>query len=63
MYLGLVLVLLGVAVALGTLGAFLPIPLFVWIIQKRFIEGEERFLTEIFGDEYLAYRRRVRRWL
>ena len=63
MYLGLVLVLLGVAVALGTLGAFLPIPVFVWIIRKWFIEGEERFLTEIFGEEYRAYQRRVRRWL
>jgi protein-S-isoprenylcysteine O-methyltransferase Ste14 len=63
MYLGLVVLLLGIAIAMGTLGAFLPVPVFVWIIQKWFIEGEERFLTEIFGDEYRAYQRRVRRWL
>jgi protein-S-isoprenylcysteine O-methyltransferase Ste14 len=63
MYSGMVLLLLGVATLLGSLGAYLPIPLFVWIIQKNFIEGEERFLTEIFGEQYLAYRRRVRRWL
>jgi protein-S-isoprenylcysteine O-methyltransferase Ste14 len=63
MYLGLVVLLLGIAIALGTLGAFLPIPAFVWIIQKWFIEGEERFLAEIFGEEYRAYERRVRRWL
>jgi protein-S-isoprenylcysteine O-methyltransferase Ste14 len=63
MYLGLVILLLGIAIALGTLSAFLPIPVFVWIIQKWFIEGEERFLEEIFGEDYLAYRRRVRRWL
>ncbi|MFO1402522.1 MAG: isoprenylcysteine carboxylmethyltransferase family protein [Steroidobacteraceae bacterium] len=63
MYLGLTLVLLGAAVLQGSLGACLPIPLFVLIIQKRFIEGEERFLTEIFGEQYLSYRRRVRRWL
>lgn len=63
MYLGLVILLLGIAIALGTLGAFLPIPVFVWIIQKWFIEGEERFLTAIFGEEYGAYQRRVRRWL
>jgi protein-S-isoprenylcysteine O-methyltransferase Ste14 len=61
MYLGLVLLLLGIAIAMGTLGAFLPIPVFVWIIQKWFIEGEERFLAEIFGDDYRAYERRVRR--
>jgi protein-S-isoprenylcysteine O-methyltransferase Ste14 len=63
MYLGLVLILFGVAIMLGTLGAFLPIPVFVWIIQTRFIAGEERFLEEIFGEEYLALKRRVRRWI
>ncbi len=63
MYLGLVILLLGIAIALGSLGALLPIPVFVWIIQKWFIEGEERFLTEIFGEQYLTYQRRVRRWL
>jgi protein-S-isoprenylcysteine O-methyltransferase Ste14 len=62
MYSGMVLLLLGVATLLGSLGAYLPIPLFVAIIQKNFIEGEERFLTGIFGEQYLAYRRRVRRW-
>lgn len=63
MYSGMVLMLLGVATLLGSLGAYLPIPLFVWIIQKNFIEGEERFLTELFGEQYLAYQRRVRRWI
>jgi protein-S-isoprenylcysteine O-methyltransferase Ste14 len=63
MYLGLTLLLLGVAALQGSLGAFLPVPLFVLIIQKRFIEGEERFLTEIFGEQYRSYQRRVRRWL
>jgi protein-S-isoprenylcysteine O-methyltransferase Ste14 len=59
----MVVVLLGVATVLGSLGAYLPIPPFIWIIQKNFIEGEERFLTEIFGEQYRAYQRRVRRWI
>jgi protein-S-isoprenylcysteine O-methyltransferase Ste14 len=63
MYLGLVLILVGAATLFGTLGAFLPIPVFVWIIQTRFIVGEEHFLEEIFGEQYLAYKGRVRRWL
>jgi len=62
MYSGMLLLLLGVATLLGSLGAYLPIPLFIGIIQKNFIEGEERFLTEIFGEQYQAYQRRVRRW-
>jgi protein-S-isoprenylcysteine O-methyltransferase Ste14 len=63
MYLGLVLTLCGVAILLGSLGAWIAVPVFVWIIQTRFIAGEERFLEEIFGEQYRAYRQRVRRWL
>lgn len=63
MYMGLVLILVGVATMLGTASPWLPIPLFVWIIQANFIHGEERFLEELFGQQYLAYKSRVRRWL
>lgn len=63
MYLGLVVILLGAGVLFGTVSPFLPIPVFVWIIQKKFIEAEERFLDEIFGARYLAYKGKVRRWL
>jgi len=63
MYLGMVLLLLGAAVLLGTAGALLPIPVFVWIIQMRFIHGEERFLEDLFGKDYVAYKSRVRRWI
>ena len=63
MYLGLALMLAGVALLFGTLTPLLPIPVFVWIIQGNFIRGEERFLEEIFGDQYLSYKRRVRRWI
>ena len=47
----------------GTLGAFLPIPVFVLIIQEWFIKGEERFLEETFGEQYVAFKKRVRRWI
>jgi len=63
MYLGMVLALVGTAVLLGTVSPYLPIPVFVGIIQKRFIKGEERFLEGIFGAEYLRYKDEVRRWL
>ena len=43
--------------------SLLPIPLFVWILQANFIHGEERFLEELFGQQYLTYKNRVRRWL
>jgi protein-S-isoprenylcysteine O-methyltransferase Ste14 len=63
MYVGLVLILLGVAILQGSLGAFLPIPLFIWIIRTSFILGEERFLENLFGNQYLDYKRSVRRWI
>ena len=63
MYLGMIVVLFGVALIFGSVGALIPIPLFAWIIVTRFIRGEENFLQEIFGDEYLAYKSKVRRWL
>jgi protein-S-isoprenylcysteine O-methyltransferase Ste14 len=63
MYLGMMSGLIGLAVLLGTLSAFLPIPLFVWQIRRKFVLPEEAFLEGIFGGRYLEYKARVRRWL
>lgn len=63
MYLGMVLVLLGVNVLLGSLSPFVFLPLFIWIIQRRFIDHEEKLLEQKFGPDYIQYKKRVRRWL
>ncbi len=63
MYLGMIMVLTGIAISLGSLVAFLFIPLFAWLIQSLFIVQEERILEEKFGDEYRQFKRQVRRWL
>jgi protein-S-isoprenylcysteine O-methyltransferase Ste14 len=63
MYLGLMLIVLGVAILQGSLAAFLPLPVFAWILQTRFVRGEERFLESLFGAEYLDYKSTVRRWI
>lgn len=62
MYLGLITMLIGNAVLLGSLSPFLVIPVFFLIIQEGFIKHEEVFLENIFGDEYRAYKTRVKRW-
>jgi protein-S-isoprenylcysteine O-methyltransferase Ste14 len=62
-YLGMVVGLLGIFLALGSLGPLLVVPPFVYIIQTRFIAVEERMLEDAFGEAYLDYCRRVRRWL
>jgi protein-S-isoprenylcysteine O-methyltransferase Ste14 len=43
-------------------GLLLLIPLF-WVLETRFVRPEEARLSSAFGEDYEAYRRRVRRWL
>jgi len=63
MYMGMFLMLLGVAFLMGTVGALLPVPVFVLIIRNNFVLGEERFLEAAFGRHYLDYKSEVRRWV
>jgi protein-S-isoprenylcysteine O-methyltransferase Ste14 len=63
MYLGFALILLGVAVLLGSLTPSLVIPIFVILIDRVFIQAEERMLAEQFGQNWLAYKAGTRRWL
>jgi len=63
MYLGMVILLIGVASYLGSLTPYVVIPVFFLIIQQCFVKHEEPFLENIFGQEYLDYKDKVRRWL
>lgn len=63
MYLGIVLVLVGVAGLLGTLSPFVS-PLVIGpVLSVRFIRREEASLRSTFGDAYDEYRDEVPRWL
>jgi len=63
MYLGMLIILFGFAVFLGKLTPFLVLPAFYFLMTEMQIKPEERILEEKFGDEYLDYKSRVRRWL
>ena len=63
MYLGMFLMLFGVAFLLGGFGALIPIPIFILIIRNHFVLGEERFMEAAFGQQYLEYKSAVRRWI
>ncbi len=63
MYLGLLSILLGVAILLGSLSPLFCLPFFVLIITTQQIIPEEMTLTNKFGQVYLDYKHRVRRWL
>jgi len=63
MYLGITLILLGIAVFAGTPPA-LTAPLGFFItINLTFIPYEEKKMKAKFGEAYLAYKARVRRWI
>jgi protein-S-isoprenylcysteine O-methyltransferase Ste14 len=63
MYLGMLLVLIGWAAYLARPWALVVLPVFVIYMNRFQIGPEERVLQGIFGAEFEAYRRRVRRWL
>ena len=63
MYLGLLLVLAAWTIALGqALNLVFPV-LFAVLVTVFQIGPEERMLREKFGEAYIAYRKRVRRWI
>lgn len=63
MYLGLLVILSGWALYLGSLSPLLVLPLFVWVLTTQQIMPEEAVLAEKFGQAYQDYRSRVRRWV
>lgn len=63
MYLGFALVLLGIAVFLGTTAPFIVVLVFPLLMEFAFIRGEEPMIEETFGQAWHAYKAKVRRWL
>jgi protein-S-isoprenylcysteine O-methyltransferase Ste14 len=62
-YLGMIIILIGVWIVLGSLTPLFIIPAFTWIIQEIFIKEEEKMLEAKFGSSYLEYKATVRRWI
>jgi protein-S-isoprenylcysteine O-methyltransferase Ste14 len=63
MYLGLSVLLLGLAINLGTLTPLAFAPLFIPFIRYVQIRPEELALRARFGQDYDRYCQRVNRWL
>lgn len=63
MYLSMVAISLGVAIILANVWILLLTPLCAWTLQVTAIRPEEAYLERKFGDGYLSYKNRVRRWL
>ena len=63
MYLGMLSILLGLAIFLGSLITFVFPVIFIIIMEKRFIPLEEKNLEKKFGNKYTDYKKRARRWI
>ena len=63
MYLGFFLALAGWAVFLSNALAFVFLPAFIFYMNRFQIEPEEKALARKFGQEFVAYKSRLRRWL
>src|SRR5215210_8080410 len=62
-YLGMALTYVGIALLSSALWVLLPLPVVLAVIDRGVIAREERYLERKFGEEYLSYRRGVRRWI
>ncbi len=63
MYVGLTTFYIGLAFALNRLWPLALLPLLFTILVRAVVRLEEQHLEERFGDDYRAYRERVRRFL
>jgi protein-S-isoprenylcysteine O-methyltransferase Ste14 len=63
MYVGFALCTLALAILVDSAWMLLAVPIGLVLIDRIVIAREERYLERKFGEEYLNYKRRVRRWI
>ncbi len=63
LYLSLTLFYAGVATLVNALWAMLLLPIVLFVVNREVIEREERYLERKFGEQYMKYKGRVRRWI
>ncbi len=63
MYVGMTFLYLGITCWVNTLWPLPLLPLVLVVMQYGVIAREEAYMERRFGEEYRAYRARVRRWL
>ena len=63
MYVGMAIVLTGVAVWTGSALALVLVPVFVWVLTAWQIRPEEAAMRTLFGEAFDAYAAAVPRWL
>ena len=62
-YISMALIYAGISSLANALWPILLLPVALLVIHRGVIEREERYLERLFGEEYLSYKARVRRWI
>ena len=62
-YLVFAVIGVGIALTVGSLTMLVAVPIGALALDLVVIKREERYLTQLFGREYLHYQERVRRWI
>ncbi len=62
-YLGDVLILAGLILRFDAVLSLVLIPIFVWVLERRFILPEEDRLRRTFRADFARYERSTRRWI
>lgn len=62
-YLGDAMILAGLALRWDAPFALILVPVFIWIIQRRFIIPEENMLRRKFRTDFARYMLKTRRWV
>lgn len=62
-YLADTIILFGYILTLGSVIAFVLLPIFTWVIHTRFIKGEEASIRVEFGQKFEDYCKQTRRWI
>jgi protein-S-isoprenylcysteine O-methyltransferase Ste14 len=62
-YLGMAITYIGITLAAEAPWALVMLVPAILVIQYGVIAREERYLEQLFGEEYLSYKRTTRRWI
>ncbi|WP_171178368.1 isoprenylcysteine carboxylmethyltransferase family protein [Ruegeria sp. HKCCD8929] len=62
-YLGDVLILTGLVLRFDAVLSLVLIPVFAWVLERRFILPEEDRLRRTFRADFARYERKTRRWV
>jgi protein-S-isoprenylcysteine O-methyltransferase Ste14 len=62
-YIGMFLILIGIGFCLGNmLSVFTPF-IFIILTHYQFVLKEEKLMLQVFGQKYLDYKTKVKRWI